>query len=60
MIPYLDDENLKKIKILQPGDCYIFGSAFKLSLILTIDIPNPTPISNNIDVSTIWYKKNSN
>ena len=58
MIPYLDDEHVRKIKILQPGDCYIFGTAFKVSLIITMDLPNPAPISNNIDISDIWYKKN--
>ena len=59
MIPYLDNEYIKKIKVLQPGDCYTFGSAFKLSLIVTLDYPNPAPISNNIDISNVWYKKNS-
>ena len=59
MIPYLDNEYIKKIKVLQPGDCYTFGSAFKLSLIITLDYPNPAPISNNIDIKEVWYKKNS-
>ena len=59
MIPYLDNESIKKIKVLQPGNCYIFGQAFKISLIVTLDLPNPTPISNNIDITNVWYKKNS-
>lgn len=59
MIPYLDNEYIKKIKVLQPGDCYTFGTAFKLSLIVTLDYPNPSPISDNIDISRVWYNKNS-
>ena len=59
MIPYLDNEYIKKIKVLQPGDCYTFGQAFKLSLIVTLDYPNPAPLSDNINIANAWYKRNN-
>ena len=44
-----------KFKILQPGSCVAFGSAFKLPMTLKLDLPNPAPLSQNIDISTSWY-----
>lgn len=55
MVPNVTDEMVSKFKMLQPGNCVAFGVAFKLPLQLKIDMPNPTPLSQNIDISSCWY-----
>jgi len=55
MVPNVTEEIVDKFKILQPGNCMAFGVAFKLPLQIKLDMPNPAPYSQNIDVSTCWY-----
>ena len=56
MIPNMTEELLGKFKVLQPGTCIAFGNAFKLPLLLKIELPNPLPDSQNADISRIWYQ----
>lgn len=55
MVPNITLEILKKIKLLQPGTCIAFGSAFKLPSLIKLDMPNPAPSSNSCDISKIWF-----
>lgn len=55
MVPYITDEVVEKMKGLQPGTCVAFGSAFKLPTIIKMEMPNPQPMSQNVDVSRLWY-----
>lgn len=55
MVPFITDEIVEKMKGLQPGTCVSFGSAFKLPTIIKLDMPNPQPMSSNVDVSRLWY-----
>lgn len=55
MVPNVTEDVASKFKILQPGNCLAFGSAFRLPLQLKLDMPNPTPTSQNIDISSTWY-----
>jgi hypothetical protein len=55
MVPNVTEEIVSKFKILQPGNCMAFGVAFKLPLQIKFDMPNPTPYSQNIDISSKWY-----
>ena len=55
MIPYMTNEISKEIQSLPPGYCYVFGSAFKLPMIIKVNKPNPTPISNNVNIQKVWY-----
>lgn len=55
MVSNVTDEIVSKFKVLQPGNCIAFGAAFKLPLQIKLDMPNPTPLSQNLDVSKIWY-----
>ncbi len=55
LIPYMTDEIAKRIQVLQPGYCYAFGTAFKIPTIIQIDKPNPTPESNNVNISKTWF-----
>ena len=55
MVPFITDEIVEKMKGLQPGTCVVFGSAFKLPTIVKMEMPNPSPLSQNVDVSNLWY-----
>ena len=54
MVPYITDEIIEKQKGLQPGYCLAFGSAFKVPLIIHVDLPNPVPNSDNVSVTKEW------
>ncbi|MCI7240942.1 MAG: ATP-binding protein [Bacilli bacterium] len=55
MVQNIDENTINKIKSLHPGTCMIFGNAFKLPVIVNIDMPNPEPLSNNCDIVKTWY-----
>ena len=54
MLPNISIDVIEKMKILQPGTCVAFGSAFKIPLIVKLDMPDPRPFSSSCDVSTFW------
>ncbi len=55
MVPHITDEIVEKMKDLQPGTCVSFGMAFKMPTIIKLEMPNPQPLSQNVDVSRLWY-----
>ena len=57
MVPSVTDEIVLTLKNLKPGNCIAFGSAFKVPTSMYIDIPNPRPLSNNVDLENVWYKE---
>lgn len=57
LIPYMNDEVAKRVQTIQPGNCYCFGPSFKLPMIIKLDMPNPTPLSNNVDILKTWFIK---
>lgn len=54
MLPNISADILDKQKVLQPGTCVCFGGAFKIPMIIKLDLPNPLPYSSNCDVSNCW------
>lgn len=50
------DETIERIKTLHPGVGLVFGSAFKVPLLVTFPLPNPLPVSTSLDVTTLWYQ----
>ena len=54
MVPNISDEIVEKQKTLQSGTCLGFGMAFKIPLIVKMEMPNPAPWSGNCDVVRIW------
>lgn len=54
MVPNISDEIVEKQKSLQSGTCLGFGMAFRIPLIVKMEMPNPSPWSANCDVVTIW------
>ena len=56
MVPNISMEIVNQLKNLKPGNCIAFGNAFKIPVSMYIDLPNPRPMSNNVDISTVWYQ----
>ena len=54
MLPNISNDVIEKQKVLQPGNCVGFGSAFKINMIIKMEMPNPSPYSNSCDVSARW------
>ena len=54
MVPNISDEIVEKQKTLQSGTCLGFGTAFKIPLIVKLDMPDPEPKSGNCNVEMIW------
>lgn len=60
MVPNISDELVDKLKNLKPGNCVAFGSAFKVPVFAHVEMPDPAPLSQNVDVSTAWKTKKTN
>ena len=54
MLPNINAEIVEKQKSLQPGTCVAFGKAFRVPLIVRMELPNPEPHSSNCDVLNRW------
>ena len=54
MVPNITDEIVEKQKSLQSGTCLGFGLGFKIPLIVKMEMPNPSPLSGNCNVVSIW------
>ena len=55
-VPGISDNTMNKIKILTPGNCMLFGTAFKMPILTSVDKPNPTPYSDSCNISATWYQ----
>ena len=55
MVPNVSAEIVSQLKNLKPGNCIAFGSAFKVPVSMYIELPNPRPLSNNVDLTNVWY-----
>ena len=55
MVPNITNEIVKRLRILQPGNCIAFGNAFKIPVLVKLDMPDPAPSSSSCDVSKIWF-----
>ena len=57
MIPNITEETIEKQKSLQVGNCLGFGSAFKIPLIIKLEMPSPMPQSNSCNVVEKWTSR---
>lgn len=55
MVPNITNEIVKRLRILQPGNCIAFGTAFKVPVMIKLDMPNPMPESSSCNVSGVWF-----
>lgn len=59
MLPNVSKDIMDKISSLQPGTLVAFGGAFKIPLLIKMDLADPPPHSSNCDVVNRW-KANTN
>ena len=57
MIPNISEEVVVQLKNLKSGNCIAFGQAFKVPTIMYLEMPNPTPLSNNVDLNSVWFQE---
>ncbi|MBR1718137.1 MAG: ATP-binding protein [Bacilli bacterium] len=55
MVPNITQEVVKRLRILQPGNCIAFGSAFKVPVLVRVDMPDPAPSSNSCEIGKMWF-----
>ncbi|MBP3765768.1 MAG: DUF87 domain-containing protein [Bacilli bacterium] len=55
MVPNITHEVVKRLRILQPGNCIAFGSAFKVPVLIKVDMPNPAPSSSSCEIGKMWF-----
>jgi hypothetical protein len=58
VLPNINSNITYRLKTLHPGTCIIYGNAFHMPVIVKMDKPDPTPLSDNCDVENVWYIKN--
>lgn len=54
MLPNISEEIVEKQKSLQPGTCMAFGKAFKVPMIVKMQMPNPEPSSSSCNIIETW------
>ena len=54
MLPNISGDVIDKLNSLQPGTLVAFGNAFKIPLLIKMDMPDPTPYSSNCDIVNRW------
>ncbi len=59
MLPNVSSDIIEKLNSLQSGTLVSFGSAFKIPLLIKMDLPNPLPYSSNCNVLERWKGTNN-
>ena len=54
MLPNVSSDIIEKLNSLQAGTLVSFGNAFKIPLLIKMDLPDPLPYSANCDVLERW------
>lgn len=54
MLPNVSEEVVEKQKSLQPGTCVAFGKAFKVPMIIHMEMPSPEPSSSSCNIVGTW------
>jgi len=55
ILPNISSSFIDKLNTFHPGTCIAYGAAFKMPSIVNVDMPNPGPLSQNVDISNVWY-----
>lgn len=59
MLPNISGDVIDKLNSLQAGTLVAFGNAFKIPLLIKMDMPDPTPYSSNCDIVGRWRGNNN-
>ena len=54
MLPNISGDVIEKLTSLEAGTLVAFGNAFKIPLLIKMDMPDPTPYSSNADILNRW------
>ena len=57
ILPNISSNLINKLKTFHSGTCIAYGSAFKMPVVVNVDEPSPGPLSQNVDISRVWYVK---
>lgn len=49
-------EELERLKTLRKGIALVFGSSIPLPMLAQLDMPDPAPLSSNVNVSSLWFQ----
>lgn len=49
------EESLEKLKTLNPGSSMVFGTGFKIPLLVKMELPTPMPESTSLKLNELWY-----
>ena len=52
---HLSPQKVDKLRTLRPGNAICFGNAFNIPVMVLLQLPDPMPISQSVDVNTAWY-----
>lgn len=52
----ITDGTFEMLKSFLPGNALVFGTSFKLPLLVKVDLPSKLPESTSVDISDKWYK----
>ncbi len=55
ILPNISSNLMNKLKTYHSGTCIAYGSAFRMPVVVNVDQPNPSPLSQNVDISKVWY-----
>lgn len=55
LLPNISGDLIGRLKTFHSGMCIAYGSAFKMPVIINVDEPNPAPLSQNVNISKVWY-----
>lgn len=58
ILPNISSNLINKLKTFRSGTCIAYGSAFKMPVVVNVNEPNPGPLSQNVDISRVWYIQN--
>lgn len=58
ILPNISSNLINKLKTFHSGTCIAYGSAFKMPVVVNVNEPDPGPMSQNIDISRVWYVHN--
>ena len=58
LLPNVSGNLINKLKTFHSGTCIAYGSAFKMPVVVNVHEPDPGPLSQNVNISKVWYINN--
>ena len=52
----ITQEELERLKTLRKGIALVFGGSIPLPMLAKLDMPDPAPLSSNVNVSKLWFQ----